>query len=289
MSRVVAAEDSPLGIICGGGSVPLAVADAVASHGRKVVLFPLIGWGDEKAVENYPHQWVHLGQFGRVCRLARNAGCRDLIFIGALIRPSPWQCRLDWLTLRHLPRILRAFRGGDDHLLSSIGKLFEEQGFRLIGAHEAAPDILVPEGPLGSRTPSERDLSDIAKGLALIAAAGPFDVGQAAVVANGHVIAMEAIEGTDQMLARVAELRANGRLRAQPGTGVLVKAPKPAQDRRFDLPAVGPSTVEGAAKAGLAGVAILAGGTVIAEPERVIKLAEEAGIFVVGVPPGPSS
>ena len=120
--------------------------------------------------------------------------------------------------------------------------------------------------------------------MALIAAVGPFDVGQAAVVANGHVIALEATEGTDQMLARVAELRRNGRLRAPPGVGVLVKAPKPTQDRRFDLPAVGPPTVELAAKAGLAGVAILAGGAVIAEPQRVAKLADEAGIFVVGVP-----
>jgi DUF1009 family protein len=283
MSDAGAAEDRPLGIICGGGSVPLAVADAVAARGRRVVLFPLIGWGDEKAVSRYPHQWVHLGQFGRVCRLARNAGCRDLVFIGTLIRPSPWQCRLDWLTIRFLPQILGAFRGGDDHLLSSVGRLFEQQGFRLIGAHEVAPEILVAEGPLGSRKPSERDLADIAKGLALIAAVGAFDVGQAAVVANGHVIALEGIEGTDQMLTRVAELRTNGRLRAPPGAGVLVKAPKPHQDRRFDLPAVGPSTVELAAKAGLAGVAILAGGAVIAEPQRVAKLADEAGIFVAGV------
>jgi DUF1009 family protein len=288
MSTAVAAEDRPLGIICGGGSVPLAVADAVAARGRKVVLFPLIGWGDEQMVSRYPHQWVHLGQFGRICRLARNAGCRDLVFIGTLIRPSPWQCRLDWLTLRFLPQILGAFRGGDDHLLSSVGRLFEQQGFRLIGAHEVAPEILVAEGPLGNRKPGERDLADIQKGLAVIAAVGPFDVGQAAVVANGHVIALEGIEGTDQMLARVAELRANGRLRAPPGAGVLIKAPKPNQDRRFDLPAVGPSTVELAAKAGLAGVAILAGGAVIAEPQRVAKLADEAGIFVAGVSGSPT-
>jgi DUF1009 family protein len=282
MSEAVA--DTPLGIICGGGSVPLAVAQAVSRHGRKVVLFPLIGWADEQAVQAYPHQWVHLGQFGRLCRLARNAGCRDLVFIGTLIRPSPWKCRLDWLTIKNLPHILGSFRGGDDHLLSGIGRLFESQGFRLVGAHEVAPEILVAEGPVGSRKPGERDLKDIARGLALIAAVGPFDVGQAAVVANGHVIALEATEGTDQMLARVAELRRNGRLRAPPGVGVLVKAPKPSQDRRFDLPAVGPPTVELAAKAGLAGVAILAGGAVIAEPQRVAKLADEAGIFVVGVP-----
>ena len=289
MSNAVAVGDTPLGIICGGGSVPFAVAQAVAGRGRQIVLLPLIGWADEQAVEPYPHHWVHLGQFGRLCRLARNAGCRDLVFIGTLIRPSPWKCRFDLLTLKLIPQILRAFRGGDDHLLSGIGRLFESQGFRMLGAHEVAPEILVAKGALGSRVPSARDLEDIKLGLAVIAAAGPFDVGQAAVVANGHVIAFEAIEGTDQMLARVAELRRNGRFRAPPGAGVLVKAPKPDQDRRFDLPAVGPPTVENVARAGLAGIAIVAGGTVMAEPQRVAKLADEAGIFVVGVTPGNQS
>ncbi len=288
MNGVVAAGDTPLGIICGGGSVPFAVAEAVAGRGRQVILLPLIGWADEEAVKPYPYHWVHLGQFGRLCRLARNAGCRDLVFIGTLIRPSPWKCRLDWLTIKSAPQILRAFRGGDDHLLSSIGRLFESQGFRLLGAHEVAPEILVAEGALGSRAPSARDRDDIKLGLAVLAAAGPFDVGQAVVVSNGHVVAFEAIEGTDQMLARVAELRRNGRFRAPPGAGVLVKAPKPGQDRRFDLPAVGPPTVENVACAGLAGIAIVAGGTVMAEPQRVAKLADEAGIFVVGVAPGSS-
>jgi len=280
-----ATDETPLGIICGGGSVPLAVADAVARRGRKVVLLPLIGWADANAVERYPHHWIHLGQFGRVCRIARAAGCRDMVFIGTLIRPSMWQCRVDWKTLRVLPQLVRAFRGGDDHLLTHVGRLFEDEGFRLLGAHEVAPEILVAEGPLGRVTPAEQDIEDIRKGLAVLAAAGPFDIGQGTVVANGHVIALEAIEGTDQMLSRVAELRRNGRLRAPAGAGVLVKAPKSGQDLRFDLPAVGPSTVEGVVQAGLAGIAIVAGGTVMAEPQRVVKLADDAGVFVIGVAP----
>jgi hypothetical protein len=280
-----ATDETPLGIICGGGSVPLAVAEAVLRRGRKVVLLPLIGWADPKAVERFPHYWIHLGQFGRVCRVARAAGCRDIVFIGTLIRPSMWKCRLDWKTLRILPQVIRAFRGGDDHLLTSIGRLFEDEGFRLLGAHEVAPEILVAEGALGSRKPSERDLEDIRRGLAVLAAAGPFDIGQGVVVANGHVIALEAIEGTDQMLARVAELRRNGRLRAPPGAGVLIKAPKSGQDLRFDMPAIGPPTVEGVVNAGLAGIAIVAGGTVMAEPQRVAELADQAGIFVTGIAP----
>jgi DUF1009 family protein len=282
----VAASDSPLGIVCGAGSVPFAVADAVRRRGRPVMLFPLIGWADGAAAARHPHQWVHLGQFGRLCRVAQAAGCRDLVFIGTLIRPSLWHCRLDWGTLRVLPSILRAFRGGDDHLLSGIGRMFEDAGFRLVGAHEVAPEILVPEGPLGRRTPGARDLADIKVGLAALAAIGPFDVGQAAIVADGHVLALEDIEGTDGLLARVADLRRRKRIRIPPGIGVLVKAPKPMQDHRFDLPAIGPQTIEGVAHAELAGIAIVAGGAIIAEPDSVAKRADAANIFVTGIRPG---
>ncbi len=147
-----------------------------------------------------------------------------------------------------MPRIAAAFRGGDDHLLSSIARLFEREGFRLLGAHEVAPEILVPEGTLGRVPASERDRADIALGFDYLRATGGFDVGQAVVVAGKHVLAVEAAEGTDDMLARVAQMRANGRVRAPARTGVLVKAPKPGQDQRFDLPSIGPQTVDGVAQ-----------------------------------------
>src|SRR5262249_35206288 len=222
-----AATEEPLAIICGGGSLPFAVADAVHRRGRRVVLFPIRGFGDVAAVERYPHPWIALGQFGRMCRLAAAEGCRDVVFIGNVIRPALHEIRLDWQTLRLMPRIVRLFRGGDDRLLSGIGRIFEEHGFRLLGAHEVAPEILVREGLIGKRAPSERDEIDIATGLAVLGAMGPFDMGQAAVVASGHVLAVEAAEGTDAVLSRIAELRRSGRIRYPVGTGVLVKAPKP--------------------------------------------------------------
>jgi hypothetical protein len=154
----------------------------------------------------------------------------------------------DLTTLALLPRIAAAFKGGDDYLLSRVVRLIEEQGFRVRGAHEVAPEILVPQGSLGRVQPTEGDKAAIAFGLDYLHATGRFDVGQAVVVAKKHVLAVEAAEGTDQTLARVAELRANGRVRSPPGTGVLVKAPKPGQDRRFDLPSIGPQTVEGVAR-----------------------------------------
>jgi DUF1009 family protein len=279
------AGEEPLAIICGGGALPFAVADAVIARGRSVVLFPLRGLVDPQAVARYPHHFIEIGRYGRFCRQATAAGCRDLVMIGTVLRPGLRNIRFDWGALRELPSIIRMFRGGDNHLLSILARLFEKRGFRFVGAHEVAPEILMPQGTIGRREPSARNRADIARGVALLFALGPFDVGQAVVIADNYVLAIEAAEGTDRMLARIAELRSAGRVRVPVGTGVLVKVPKPAQDRRFDLPAIGPATVEGAARAGLAGIAVMAGATTVAEPAEVGAAADRAGIFVIGIAP----
>ena len=287
MSAAPAAGDKgPLAMLCGGGSLPLAVADKVTAGGRSVVLFPLRGAAEGIAVERFPHHWVHIGQIGKFLRLARAAGCQDVVLIGSLVRPSLWKVHLDFKGLTVLPRALAAYRGGDNHLLTSMGKVLEDEGLHLVGAHEVAPDILMPKGVLGRAQVSERDRADIALGLDYLHTAGKFDIGQAVVVAGRHVLAVEAAEGTDAMLMRVAEMRANGRVQAPHGTGTLVKAPKPAQDRRFDLPSIGPKTVESAARAGLAGIAVVAGSTIIAESEQLVAVADRANIFVIGVSSG---
>jgi UDP-2,3-diacylglucosamine hydrolase len=272
-----------LAVICGGGSFPGAVADAVTRRGRTPVMFGVRGWADPKVIERYRHHWIAIGQVGRLFRLARAEGCREALFIGTLLRPPLSQIRLDWQTLRLMPRIVRFFRGGDDRLLSGVASLFEEGGLQIIGLEAVAPEILVPDGVLGRHQPTARDRADIARALEVIAALGPFDVGQAAVVADNNVLAVEAAEGTDNMLLRLAELRVERRVTASLGVGVLVKAPKPSQDRRFDLPAIGPQTVENVARAGLAGLAVAAGSTIIAEPAAVIAAADRAEIFFVGV------
>jgi DUF1009 family protein len=277
-------DDGPLAVICGGGSLPFAVADAVAKRGRRVVLFAIQGWVDPERIAAYRHHWASFGQFGWFCRVARAEGCRDVVFIGSLVRPAIWQLRPDFKTLRLLPRILRIFRGGDDHLLSGIASIFEEHGFRLIGAHEIAPEILMPEGPLGREHPSSRDLADIRKGLELLNATSPFDIGQAVVVADERVIAIEAAEGTDRMLSRVAQLRRSGQLEGALDRGVLVKAAKRGQDRRLDLPSIGPQTIDGAKRAGLAGIAVTAGSTIVADPDRIGAAADREKLFVIGVP-----
>jgi DUF1009 family protein len=279
----LAPGNAPLAIICGGGSFPGALAEAVARRGRRPVMFGIKGWADAAVIGRYAHHWISIGQAGRFFRLARAENCRDVLFIGSVLRPPISQLRLDWQTIRLLPHLARAYRGGDDKLLSGVAAIAESGGLRVVGVKEVAPEVFMPEGVLGRHKPSERDNADIARALSMIATLGPFDVGQAAVVANNNVIAVEAAEGTDNMLTRIAELRRLGRVTAALGTGVLVKAPKPGQDRRFDLPSIGPRTIENVARAGLAGLAVTAGSTMIAEADQVTAAADRAGIFLVGV------
>jgi UDP-2,3-diacylglucosamine hydrolase len=274
---------SPIGLIAAGGVMPFAVADSLVARGINPVLFALKGACDPVAVERFRHHWISVGQLGRAIRLFRAENCRDLVFIGTLVRPALSEIRLDWGTLRVIGRLWAAFRGGDDHLLSGIGRILEQDGFRMVGINDVAPDLLMPQGCLTRKAPDENAAVDIAMGRDVLRALSPFDIGQAAVVIDGHVIGMEDIEGTDGLLARVARLRQEGRIRARTGRGVLVKAPKSGQDLRFDLPTIGPRTIEGAHAAGLAGIAIVAGNTIVVEPQFMIEAADRAGLFVTGL------
>jgi UDP-2,3-diacylglucosamine hydrolase len=275
---------SPVGLIAAGGVMPFAVADSLSARGIDPVLFALKGACDPVAVARFRHHWISVGQLGRAVKLFRAENCRDLVFIGTLVRPALSEIRLDWGTLRVVGRVWAAFRGGDDHLLSGIGRILEQDGFRMVGIRDVAPDVLMPEGCLTRAIPGQAAAADILRGREVLRALSPFDIGQAAIVIDGHVVAVEDIEGTDGLLARVTRLRGEGRIRARSGRGVLVKAPKSGQDLRFDLPTIGPRTVEGAAAAQLAGIAIVAGNTVVVEPQAVIEAADAAGLFVTGLP-----
>src|SRR6202163_101969 len=284
MTNEVLQISSPVGLIAAGGGMAVAVADALIARGLDPVVFALKGACDPVRVARFRHHWISVGQVGRAVKLFRSENCRDLVFIGTLVRPALSEIRLDWGTLRVLGRVWTAFRGGDDHLLSGIGRILEQDGFRMVGIRDVAPDLLMPEGCITLKAPDQTAAADIARGLEVLAALSPFDIGQAAVVIDGHVVGVEDIEGTDGLLARVARLRREGRIRARAARGVLVKAPKSGEDLRFDLPTMGPRPVEGAAAAGLAGIAIVAGNTVIAEPQTMIEAADAAGLFVTGLP-----
>jgi DUF1009 family protein len=284
MTNEVLQISSPIGLIAAGGVMPFAVADSLVARGLDPVLFALKGACDPVRVARFRHHWISVGQVGRAVKLFRSENCRDLVFIGTLVRPALSEIRLDWGTLRVIGRVWAAFRGGDDHLLSGIGRILEQDGFRMVGIRDVAPDLLMPEGCITRAAPDQSAAADIARGRDVLRALSPFDIGQAAIVIDGHVVGVEDIEGTDGLLARVAHLRAEGRIRAKAARGVLVKAPKSTQDLRFDLPTIGPRTIEGASKARLAGVAIVAGNTIVVEPQTMIEAADAAGLFVTGVP-----
>jgi DUF1009 family protein len=275
---------SPVGLIAAGGVMPFAVADSLIARGILPVVFALKGACDSASVQRFRHHWISVGQVGKAEKLFRAENCRDLVFIGSLVRPALSEIRLDWGTVRVIGRVWTAFRGGDDHLLSGIGRILERDGFRMVGIKDVAPDLLMPAGCISRAAPDENAVADIARGREVLRALSPFDIGQAAIVIDGHVVGVEDIEGTDGLLARVARLRAEGRIRARASRGVLVKAPKSGQDLRFDLPTMGPRTVEGAASAQLAGIAIVAGNTIVVEPQVMIEAADAAGLFVTGVP-----
>ncbi len=274
-----------VGIIAGGGALPDAVARSLEARGRRPVVLAIRGSCDPATVSGRAHHWIALGQFGRLMRLIRREQCRDVVTVGSLVRPALSELRLDWLTLRVMPSLIRAWRGGDDHLLTSLVRIFADNGFRLVGVSEVAPELTMPEGVLTRRKPDDAAMRDIARGRAALAAISAFDVGQAAVVIDQHVVALEDIEGTDGLLRRVAHLREARRIRSAAGRGVLVKAPKSGQDLRLDMPVVGPDTVRGAVEAQLAGIAVVAGRTLMVEPDGIIATAERNGLFVVGVSP----
>jgi len=269
---------TPLGIIAGGGPLPGQVAEAARQAGRKVFVIALDGYAELPLVASFPHVVARLGAAGRILALLREAGCQDLVLIGPVRRPSLLDLRPDGEGARILARIGRAAFGGDDGFLAAVVRVLGEEGFRILGAHEVLKSAVGPEGLL-TRLAADADAqADIARGVQVARALGAVDVGQGCVVQQGIVLAVEAIEGTDQMLVRAAGL-------ARPGPGgVLVKLVKPGQDRRADLPMIGPRTIDAAAAAGLRGIAFEAGGTLFTERAACITRADAAGLFLLGIP-----
>jgi DUF1009 family protein len=270
-----------LGIIAGGGLVPVKVAEsALGPNGQyeSVYIVGLDGFAHEE-VSRFPGATVGIGQVGRIIRLLRDHQCRDLVLVGYLRRPRLLSLRPDSGTLRNLPRLLALLKGGDDSVLSRVGRFMEEQGFRVLGAHEVAPQLAAPQGSFASASLIERDFEDMRIGARLIRALSPFDVGQAAIVSRGYVLAVEAAEGTDAMLTRCRDLHPWG---LHGRSGVLVKAPKQGQDLRLDMPAIGPRTVELAVEAKLRGIAVLAGHILLADHQHLVEKADEAGLFLYG-------
>jgi DUF1009 family protein len=271
-----------LGLIAGGGGLPLALAGHCRDAGRPYFVIRLRGFADA-AMEAHPGDAAGIAEIGRIVRLARDAGCQSLCFAGLVRRPDFAALKPDLRGLAWLPGAVMAARKGDEALLRFLMGEFEKAGFAIEGAHEVMGELALPLGPLGRLAPGPEHGEDIAKAIKIARAIGELDIGQGAVVCDGLALAVEAQEGTDAMLRRVAELPAD--LHGAPGRrrGVLAKVAKPIQEARVDLPTIGIATVEGAARAGLVGIVGVAGKMLVIDRAAVAAAADAAGLVVAGV------
>jgi DUF1009 family protein len=274
--------EGPLAIFAGAGGLPRAIGAEVAATGREVVYFPLRGQADIGAFADTRHHEVRIGEIAGFLKKLKDAGAREIVFAGQVHRPALKDLTIDRGAIRALPLLFRSRRGGDDAVLATLTALLETVGVRVLSAAEVAPRLVAPDGLIAGKPPSAQDMSEIRLGFDVLAALGPLDVGQSVVVVAGRVAAIEAAEGTDAMLARVADLTRMGRLRASAG-GVLVKAPKPGQQLRHDMPVIGAQTVASAAAAGLSRIALGAKGVLLADGTETVRAAERAGLSITGV------
>ncbi|MDP3414737.1 LpxI family protein [Falsiroseomonas sp.] len=272
-----------LGLIAGGGVMPLRVADAARRAGRPVFAVLVEGFADPREWAAWPHEVVRLGAVGRMLGLLRRQGARQLVLAGRVTRPSILSLRLDGEGLRLAARVgRRALFGGDDALLTAVVTVLRDEGFEPLGAQHIFAELLIEAGCPTRAQPDAEALEDIRRGITVARQLGAADAGQGCVVQQGLVLALEAIEGTDAMIARAGEMRREG-----PG-GVLIKLVKPAQSKLVDLPAIGPDTIRAAAAAGLRGIAVEARrnghvGTIVLDRDTTISEANAAGLFLLAM------
>jgi hypothetical protein len=273
-----------LGLIAGGGSLPVEIAEHCQRSGRPLFVIRLKGFAGA-GLEPYAGAEVGLAELGKCFKALRRAGCEAVCLAGQVNRPDFSSLLPDLRGLAALPTAIAAARKGDDALLRMLVGEFEKEGFAVEGAHEVMDDLGLGEGLLGHVAPGPDHAADIAQAMEVARAVGRLDAGQGAVVCRGLVLALEAAEGTDALLARVADLPEALRGRVGSPAGVLAKAPKPAQETRVDLPTIGPATVHAVARAGLAGIVGEAGRLLVLDRDGVIALADELGVFILGVAP----
>ena len=274
-----------LGLIAGGGALPVEIATSCERSGRPLFVIRLRGFAGPD-LDPFDGVEIGLAEIGKCIQALKRAGCEAVCLAGNVARPDFSALKPDFRGLALLPRAIAAARKGDDALLRVLVEEFEREGFSVEGAHEAMGDLALPAGPLGRIAPTAAHAADIDHALTVARAIGRLDIGQGAVVCDGLVLAVEAQEGTDAMLKRVHDLPAH--LHGAPGAprGVLAKAPKPIQETRVDLPTIGVNTIRRAAQAGLAGVVGEAGRMLVLEREALVALADELGMFVLGVDGG---
>lgn len=269
-------KQTTLGLIAGSGSLPLSVIDACRKAKRPVFVLGLKGHASADILSDSKGDFIRLGAIGKAIRLLKKNGVREIVFIGAVRRPSVAEIMPDLKALSMLVKVGFQLLG-DDNLLRILVAEANKQGFEVIGVDSIVPELLAQEGVYGRIEPNKQDRLDIARGVEVAKTLGQVDVGQAVIVQRGLVLSVEGIEGTAELIKRTAKLKRKG------GGGVLVKVAKPQQDRRVDLPTIGPATVQAVYDAGLKGIAVESGAALLAESGKMIALADKLGVFVMGV------
>jgi UDP-2,3-diacylglucosamine hydrolase len=265
-----------LGIIAGRGHLPLEIAKSCIAEGRDYLIIGFEDQTDESCLTSYTYSIRPFGVFGETLAFLKEQGIEELVLAGKFKRPSWHSLSLDLKTTKFIAKI--AFKAlGDDNLLRIIAKELEEEGFRIVSVSDVMQNILTPYGVMGKVEPNKISRIDIQKGIEIACQIGQLDIGQAVVVQGGVVLGVEAIEGTDGLIERTGRYKLNGQ------GGVLVKMKKPIQDNRLDLPTIGVNTVLKAIEAGLQGIALEAEGTLIVQKQDVIDLANQNGLFIIGV------
>lgn len=275
-----AAEESrvieKLGVIAGGGSIPARLLEACDRAGIETFVVGFEGQTDPEVFTGRSHMVTRIGAAGRIIDTLKSHDIADLVLIGSVRRPTLAELRPDVRTAAFFARIgLRAL--GDDGLLKAMRQELEGEGFHLHGVHRFARELLAAEGPMGRARPSAAHLADIRRGVEILEGMGRLDIGQGVIVQQGVVLGVEAAEGTDELIRRCAAYKRKGQ------GAVLVKLCKPGQETDLDLPAIGPRTVELCAQAGMAGIAVHAGRSLILDAKAVREIANGEGLFVVGI------
>ncbi len=268
--------DGGLGIIAGAGRLPVDLAERCRDEARPYHVIRLAGIASPE-LDAHPGTSVALGQLGRALQALKGAGCTRILFIGKVMRPPLHALKLDWAGFTGLMSVLFSGWQHDDRLHRGISRLFEKRGIHVVGPAEVWPDMLVGEEVLTKRQPTDAESSDITLAVVTALEVGATDRGQGAVVRGGAVIATEGRDHTDGLLARVAASGGQG--------GVLAKFAKPHQDRRVDLPVIGPDTIKAAASARLSGIVIEAGGAILVRRDETVLAADAAGLFIMGLKP----
>lgn len=268
-----------LGIIAGGGSIPKMLIEHCAAQGRDFFVLAIEGNADKALItDDIPHQWIRIGQAGTGFKRFAEEKVQDVIMIGTIKRPGFFDLIPDLRTTAFFAKV-GAKALGDDGILRALVNEIEAEGMTVRGIHEVMSDLLVKPGILGRHKPDKQALVDIRRGIDVALALGKLDVGQSVVVQQGLVLGVEGIEGTDELVRRCGEYRRKG------DGGVLVKLRKPQQDMRIDLPTIGPRSVSRAQESGLRGIVVHAGNGLIVDEAETIRLADKAGLFIMGINP----